>query len=126
MAKIKLEKQLYKELKEHWTFYIERIEPKYKGGIPDILVNANGNTEFVELKIGHKENGKLKIKIRPSQRIWHKKFTGISYVLVSVDDVFYLIDSWNIPNVIDGMKFEDFEQNAFFSPHMEDIAMRIC
>lgn len=126
MAKIKLEKQLYAVLKKHWKYYIERIEPKYKGGIPDVLVDVNMKSMFIELKVGSKENDKLKIKIRTSQRLWHKKYTGESYLLVAVDDIFYLVDKNDISTVVDGMGFQEFEETAScLSPNMADIAMWI-
>lgn len=109
---IKLEKQLYKELKKEWPHYIERIEPKYKGGIPDVLLENNGAI-FVELKVGTLTTNslgseKVSIKIRTSQKLWHRKYTGKSYLLASVGDLFYLFKRENIKHLFDGMFHTEF------------------
>lgn len=109
------EKTLYQHLKKAWgRKYISRIEPKYDGGIPDCLLVHNEKPFFIELKVATliytRDKRKVKIDVRPSQRIWHKKYEGKSYLLAFLDGWFYLFNREDIINLRRGMEFEAFDK----------------
>lgn len=122
------EKQLSKILKDAWPYYFERVEPKYKGGIPDVLMcDDEDKPFFVELKIakliedkfGHKRHNKVKIDIRTSQKIWHRQYPGKSYLLIAMNGKFYLVEKRFIQFMGDNMFAEILEISS--SVHSENI-----
>jgi hypothetical protein len=96
----KKEKDLYQIFKKAWNGYIERIEPKFKGGIPDVLIVTQSEVViFLELKKAVIDGHNLTMDIKQSQKIWHMKYPAISYVLIQCDKRFYLIEK-NMVNLL--------------------------
>ena len=108
------ESDIYKNLKKLWPYYIERIEPKYKGGIPDVLVEKNGGGAcFIELKLFEiQKNGKVKIKIRPSQYIWFKQYTGRALLLAWNGETHYVFEKENVQLIRNGIQNKNFKELA--------------
>lgn len=105
------ESDIYRALKKVWPYYIERIEDKLKGGIPDVMVEKNGaGVAFLELKLFTvTETGKVKIKIRPSQYIWFKSYTGIAHMICWDGVEYYVFNKWRVPSIKNGMDWEEFK-----------------
>jgi hypothetical protein len=120
------ESDIYQSLKKTWKHYIDRIEDKLKGGIPDVILERDG-VSFVELKlVSVQKNNKIKIKIRTSQYLWFKKYTGKAWMLVWDRDMYYLFQKINVQCIKNGMDFKDFLKKASYSSpkinkHMIDL-----
>jgi len=105
------EKDLYQKFKKAWPYYINRIEPKGESGIPDMHL-YNGRDVFVELKLADatgKHKNIVEIDVRRSQHIWHKKYPGKSFLLVSMDNFFYLFTKDRIEFIRNRMELNVFQ-----------------
>jgi hypothetical protein len=107
-----LEKDLYQKLKKIWLpYYITRIEPKYSGGIPDVLVvNKHLEKIFIELKCLPFDDKKIKIPIRPSQLLWFLKYPSFAYVLSCI----YKKDNTKIYCLFSKERIQQFQQGVLW------------
>jgi len=111
----KKEKDVYKLIRKHWRGYIERIEPKYRGGIPDVLmVNKQQFPFFLELKKAEREINSMtvRIKIRKSQILWFMAYPSKAFMLIELNEKFFVIDKINVPKLRESISIQELKDLA--------------
>jgi Holliday junction resolvase len=70
--------------------FTQRIEDMYSTGIPDLFIERNGKTIFIEVKFSSKQVVRSrKIGLRPSQVVWlhkHAKAKGRALIIDKAGD----------------------------------------
>lgn len=123
-----LEKDLYHKFKKLWQpNYSNRIEPKYSGGIPDLLIVSLKTLKavFLELKVIEYSKKHFKVLIRPSQIIWMSQYPGIAYVLIGMNSEeelkYCLMDKKYAAQLVQGMDWKEVKENGIFTSDLIDI-----
>lgn len=108
------EKQLYQKFKKAWSpNYIHRIETKSDDGIPDILIVDDYVTAiFIELKSIQKKFKHKKIPLRTNQVLWLMKYPGFAYILIAVENEYFLFHSQYAKLLKDGIDYSKFEKKC--------------
>lgn len=108
------EKDIYKAIRKAWRGYLKRIEPKYQGGIPDILiVNKQLIPFFLELKQAEStKEGLVKIEIRLSQILWFMEYPAKAFLLAYMNGQYYVFNKEKVPLLKDALTVKQFQDLA--------------
>ena len=126
-----LEKDMYQKFKKKWSpkNYIKRIEPKFTGGIPDLLLVSSKTLIpiFVEMKVIKYNLKQLKVLIRTSQIIWFTEYPGIAYILVGISKIdnkhiYCLFDKSKIQQISKGMNWDIVPTQCIITSDLKQIA----
>jgi len=129
MVPKKKEKEVYKALRKVWRGFIDRVEPKYKGGIPDLLMvpKAIDRPFFLELKVAElTETGLVKITVRPSQILWFMKYPSTAFLLAYLKGEYYLFQKDKVPALNQSLTAGQFRALAALrTEHLNDICKQL-
>lgn len=97
------------------TWMPTRIESSAGNGVPDVYYSVPGKGGWIELKYIPKwpkrPTTKVKLPLRPEQKLWikqHGELTGRVFVLVRIEDDFFLVNHRQIEEACEGWDTADW------------------
>jgi hypothetical protein len=110
------EQKLSKQFRKQYPGYIEIINPKsINAGIPDaLIVNRQLQIIFIEFKFYKTKFKKTKISLRSKQILWFLKYPALAFILIQVQNTYYLFDKHKIYLLKKTITWNNFYYTATF------------